>query len=460
MTRLDIAGGGYREASGLLHFANVWAARLVGRLADDLVDTAAMAGDSSFADRWAEEYDAAAAAACAALADVVGALGTLGRYSRASLENHTRAELASTLGEVRLVDGVSLGTDDWVDVLAPTPPGSLGGDSSSLPGWANMILDHVEGFVWPDADLDRLRSAAATWRRAGDGLDEIAGHPRRAINELWTECSPEVLPATAAIGRAVIAIGDLADQCRDLGALCEGYAAAVEAQRAAILDLVRDLLRDAALIQAAGFALGFVSFGTANGGAVAVNLAKIAAAAPRFKRMLDLVRRYADEAAQALSGTRVAAAGVGARLRPMSEARLLMTAEVGKAGSSGGRARSFLCGARGWALGAHTIGKHVGKSDDFLRQRLIDEPGKKLVSTFTDEATAERSIQTVLALTEPDPGPVPRQPQAVHCLRGTRRQSGPDHEPGRRRLRGHVGAPLPEEGHAPCRTATASSPPT
>lgn len=394
MTRLDVAGGGYTEASALLHGGNVGAAWAYRRLTDELTGTAAMAGDSSFADGWAAEYDAAAAAACTAFADVVGALGTLGRYSLASLENHARAERASTFGAVRLVDEVALGTADWVEVAATTPPGVLGGDPSSLPGWANAILDHVEGFVWPDADLDRLRGAAATWRRAGDGLDEAAGYPRRAVNALLTELSPEILPATGAVGRLALAIGELADQCRDLGALCEGYATAVEEQREAILDLVRDLVRDAVAIQVAGFALGFVTFGTANGGAVALNLAKIAAAAPRFKRMLDLLKLYAAGAAEALAGTRLAVVGIGARVRPMSEARLFMTAEVGRVGAKGGRAKSFLWAHEGGPMKAHTIRKHVGKSDDYLRSRLLQ--GRKQASTFIDEAAAEGSIKQML----------------------------------------------------------------
>ncbi|WP_323794268.1 hypothetical protein, partial [Nocardioides sp.] len=335
VTLLDVSGAGYAEASGLLQGGNVWAAHHYSVLADGLADTGAMAGDSSFASSWASEYDAAAGAVLDALRDAVGALGNLGRLSFASWENHSRAERASTFGIERLVDlagPVALGTHDWLEVPRRTPPSSLGGDPSSLPEWANRILDHVEGFVWPDADLDKLRAAAATWRTAGQGLDDVATYPSRAITELWNERSPEILPATGAIGRLGVAVGDLGDQCRDLAELCDGYASAVQEQRDAILDLVSDLIRDAVAVQVAGFALGFVTFGTANGGAVAINLAKIAAAAPRFARMLAALRAYATTAATALSGTRLGVAGVGARVAPMSSARLLMTAEVGKVG--------------------------------------------------------------------------------------------------------------------------------
>ncbi len=396
MTKLDVSGAGYVDGSALLHDGNVWAASHLRRLADGLAGTGSMAGDSSFADAWAREYDGAAAAALLSFTDAVTALGNLGRLALASWENHTRAERASTYGGVALVDEVALGTHDWVEVRPSAPPTVLGGDPSSLPGWANTILDHVEGFVWPDADLDRLRSAAATWRAAAEGLDDVATFPGRAVDALWSECSPEILPATAAIGRLRLAIDDLADQCRDLAGLCEGYASAVEEQRAAILDLVEEMLVEAAAIQAAGFLLGLVSFGAGNGGAVAVNLARIAAASPRFTHLLVLLRRYADDAAEALSGTRVAMAGVGARLKPMSDTRLLMSAEVGQVGAKARPVSGFLARHEGGPMGAHTIEKHVGKTDDYLRQRLRREPRARSLSTFTDEAAAERGVETAL----------------------------------------------------------------
>ncbi len=43
-------------------------------------------------------------------------------------------------------------------------------------------------------------------------------------------------------------------------------------------------------------------------------------------------------------------------------------------------------------LGGHTIKRHVGKSDNWLRNRLIDEPRTKSASTFYNEAIANRTI--------------------------------------------------------------------
>jgi hypothetical protein len=46
--------------------------------------------------------------------------------------------------------------------------------------------------------------------------------------------------------------------------------------------------------------------------------------------------------------------------------------------------------------GGHTIARHVGKSDDELRERLEDEPDISAASTYADYPTAGRVVQEVL----------------------------------------------------------------
>ena len=48
--------------------------------------------------------------------------------------------------------------------------------------------------------------------------------------------------------------------------------------------------------------------------------------------------------------------------------------------------------------GGHTLRRHVGKSDDELRQRLAREHGISAASTYTDRDTAERVVGTTLNL--------------------------------------------------------------
>ena len=47
-------------------------------------------------------------------------------------------------------------------------------------------------------------------------------------------------------------------------------------------------------------------------------------------------------------------------------------------------------------LGGHTLERHVGRSDDQLRERLRREPNISAASTYTDRVTAERVIAHAL----------------------------------------------------------------
>ena len=47
-------------------------------------------------------------------------------------------------------------------------------------------------------------------------------------------------------------------------------------------------------------------------------------------------------------------------------------------------------------LGGHTISRHVGRSDDQLRERLKRESGITAASTYTDQSTAERVVAETL----------------------------------------------------------------
>jgi len=290
-----------------------------------------------------------------------------------------------------------LDPDDWLTACYGSPPASLGGDPTSLPGWANAILDHIEGFIWPDADLDKLRGTATVWRTAAEHLTVVAGFAGRAVDGLWREHSPEIAVATSAITDLAGAIRDLGDQCQDLATSCEGYAQAVEEQRAAILDLVSTLLRDAILIQAAGFLVGLVSVGAANGAAAALNAAKLAAEAPKFIRMLEIVRAYSASASLTLNATATSVVSVQVRLSRFVKARLALRNDVGTIRLLREKPPlTWLQRHEGGAMGAHTLRTHVGKTDDFLRRRLLNEPGKQMVSTFRDDVVAERAVRGVL----------------------------------------------------------------
>ena len=124
-----------------------------------------MAGDASIAEEFASAYDDAAASCLAAVGDLVDAFTTCGRLTAACLANHGHAENRSLISGRTVFNGTPC-VAGYVAVLSCSLPSSLGGDLSGLPSWASWILDQIEGFVWPDADTDRLRAAASAWRAA------------------------------------------------------------------------------------------------------------------------------------------------------------------------------------------------------------------------------------------------------------------------------------------------------
>jgi hypothetical protein len=307
--RLIIDGGGYATATDAFVHANHAAALRYDRLSGELAGCTAMAGDSASSADFAATYDAAAAEGVAALGEVVAAFTTLGRLTRASLVNHHEAERRSVLPGAQVYDGGPLPEEStYASVLPATPPSSLGGDPSSLPGELTWLLDQLESFVWPDADVGRLRSAAGTWRAAADRLTALVDHCDLAIAGLAGEESPEVPLAVDATRELKGGICDLADQYVAIATACDQYAAQVEEQRAALLDLLHDLLRDTVIIEGVGLALSVVTAGGTGLGATAVNAARLARAVPRLLELVALVRRAASAAADVL---RLAAAAVG-----------------------------------------------------------------------------------------------------------------------------------------------------
>jgi Bacterial CdiA-CT RNAse A domain len=52
-------------------------------------------------------------------------------------------------------------------------------------------------------------------------------------------------------------------------------------------------------------------------------------------------------------------------------------------------------------LGGHTLARHVGRSENYLRHRLATEPDLTAASTFYDRQTAENALARVLHANDP-----------------------------------------------------------
>ena len=407
--RISVECGGYAEAAGVCRTANQIAALSTESIAGKLGAYAAMAGDDATSRDFAGSYDPAAREAVATLADLTHALIGLGRLVDASGRAHARAE-ASVVGAAGLrtnaYTGGGLDEDSFVRVSPAPPPSCLGGSvSSGLGDVHEWILDQVEGFVWPGADVGLLRDAAAAWRRTSGSVADLTAHLDVVAHLLERQLSPEIPLALAAISELRTLVDDTADQLLTLADACDDYATAVEdtrnRTRALLTEIGQMVVEEVALTAiVAGITGGF-------GGGVkaAAALARIRAQAPRFHALLVSLR-----AVVASAGTRLRAAEDRlARARegfdrfvglPVRDERGEMVPPLGWGSST--LEDVF---RRGWLRAhevppGHTLAQHVGKTVDEMHERIVSE-SKKRVSTFVDEASAERLIGEAITRKQP-----------------------------------------------------------
>jgi len=275
---------------------NQAAAQSYETLASRLSACGAMAGDASIAEEFAVAYDEAAGSCLAAVGELVDAFSSCGRLTAATLANHGRAEDRSMISGRTVFTG-SPCVAGYVAVLSCSLPSALGGDSSGLPSWAAWILDRVEGFVWPDADTGALREAAAAWRAASHEVADLAAYCRSASRAFSLLDSDEVPVAMEVSSQLADRCGLVGEHCATLATACDSYADHVEEQRAAVLDLVHDVLRDAVIIEGIGIVLGAFTAGGTAAGAAAINAARIAEVAPRLLRIIETLRTLASSCA-------------------------------------------------------------------------------------------------------------------------------------------------------------------
>ncbi len=388
-----VATDGYVEAADAYRTGNHTAADVHTHLVGGLSTTGAMAGDDASAADFAAAYDQAAAGILAAIADVVTAYSTLRSVTTDSAVNHQRAEERSILpGAVVPVDctAAPLGTDRTV--LPAIPPTSLGGDAPILTPEERWLLDHIEGFVWPDADVDRLRSAARTWRTAAAGLDDAATYCGLAVAALDGQRSPEIPLASAATAELRTTINALASSCDRLAGDCDAYADAVESRRREIRLLLHEIMRFFIEGVVIGAALSAVTAGAGSAVALGSIVARVAAQSPRFAAVLAALRATTAAIAGSVRGTHATV-----QLHRVRLERFLRVPARNERGALAlgrpGRPPGGL--SRHEHSGSHTIREHVGKSLDELKGRRIRDD-LPVASSFRDQAEAERLIESAL----------------------------------------------------------------
>ncbi len=276
--RLDVQASGYDTAAEALVGANQVAAMAFEGLTSKLTGFHALGGDDKSSEDFVKEYDASAQEAVDSLRALVDGLGNLGEITAASVENHRRAHAESVYGKPRPSYEGGVPGEGPVTVSAVSLPSSLGGDNEDLPDWWNHVVDHLQGYGWPSANTDQLRSAASAWTTAAGQVKGLTGKIDTAVAQLRGQRSPEIPTATRVLTTTKGHIEDLADCLTEQGEACEDYAKQVDETRQTIKDLLVDLAIECGVTAGASVALSFVTFG----GAAAVGAGVIAARAVKY----------------------------------------------------------------------------------------------------------------------------------------------------------------------------------
>lgn len=408
---IESDAGGWRDATSAFLAGNQRAALTATTLIRALAEATGMAGDDSTSSDFASAYDQAAQAAVDGLAELVDAFTGLARLTQTTGANHARAERASTWGCHAYDEIEPPLAGDCVTVPRVSLPSALGGEAIALPGGVRWVLDHIQGFAWPNADTSRLRATGHDWAEASRQLDQLDPLMTSAAQLLRVQTSPEIRLALAATGELHRDVAGLAEQMRAIGAACTAYADDVDRHRHAILTLVEDLLRDSVLVEGIGLVLGTVTAGLTAAGATALNAARIAAEAPRVLRLLDDLRDLVAAGANILRVTAAAIAPLTDTLVRLKSAHVLTAALTFAEQTPGGiDPDAPLSQGGGQAavdlrdherLGGHTIARHVGKSDAQLRRRLRRDRHLKYASSFSSLGAANSNVSRCLAQAEP-----------------------------------------------------------
>ena len=289
--RIAVDAHRYGGAASALRAGNELAAQHYGTLSQKLMGCAGMAGDDITSQEFARQYDAAAQEAVDGLDDVVDAFASLASLVRHSHANHHRANIAASYGHpVADVDdpGFEPGT---VDVGSVRLPSALGANDADLPQFSEQILDHLEGYAWPNADTGRLRDAATCWWSVADDVERLASSCDSANARLETQQSPEIPLAVRAVGDLRDAVVGLASEMRSIGDASEEYAAVVEEHRAIVRGIVTEMAVEAGLTVVAGAVVGFFTFGGGAAAGTAIAGWRIATAA---RKVLTTLRALHD----------------------------------------------------------------------------------------------------------------------------------------------------------------------
>lgn len=322
MSPIDLEPEVYDAAS------KVFGQEVVGQLTTAVINleetlrgTGGMAGTDPGGTTWAASYDEAAAVTVGCMTDLTNACYKIAALLKQTGFNHGMAENASDPSH-------SVPTPaDTTKYVAPTtlscapqPPSASGGSGSPPHGWG--LIQSAVGYVWPNGDQDKLRTAARVWSSAADSLDGASYPIPEAVQAIRSQQSPEVQDATTVCQSMIQHIADVAASCRSLSTACSDFADHIDKAHEDVKDELISLLEWTVAIEAGGALLSVVSAGISEAAAQAAEATRIAATASRVANILAHLIELASTITATITNVVAKVGKVAQRLKSILGAQL------------------------------------------------------------------------------------------------------------------------------------------
>ncbi|MGU3435078.1 polymorphic toxin type 24 domain-containing protein [Actinomycetes bacterium M1A6_2h] len=253
----------YADAGAALNSTTDTVEQARSRLLADLTDCYGMAGTDNAGEQFAVPYDELVESAFISFSRAEQATGQLGLLLNAAGLNYARADQPG-------VDIAFAGSayQEGAREAIEVPPSALGSHEGEPWGWP-LVSDAV-GYVWPNGDTERLRVAARGWGLAAAGFETATFPISTAVTLIQAQNTPDGPLAVDACTELRDLLSGAAGLYRDLGTLCDQFAASLDGAREQAHELLEEFLWETALIgtiSAAGsvFTAGAAAAGGASG---------------------------------------------------------------------------------------------------------------------------------------------------------------------------------------------------
>ncbi|WP_078324576.1 GH-E family nuclease [Mycobacteroides salmoniphilum] len=273
-----------------------WAAHRAKGLAGTLSECAGSAGTDNAAKDFCAKFDPAAKAAVQTGIGAANGCYQVADLLYATAVNHQIADTASAVNG-NTIPAFAPGSK--VTEQAPSVPSLLGG--SGPPSWWESMKDYLQGAMWPNGDVEKLRRLSSAFHGASEqGLRndlnrmEYPANGTSPVIEVSHQRSPEIPQAVAAMTEARDACKSLVDDWAATGKCCADFAQRIEDVRNAIGKEMAILLGTVAATEAVAAVLIPLTVGGSEVVSKMIDTERLAATGARIVALINEFRAAAE----------------------------------------------------------------------------------------------------------------------------------------------------------------------